>query len=106
MAPPDPTFLLRHMLLALQPSPAGWKILGSLSAVGGITVAVPGGWTPSEVSFHPFVGLFLCPRCLSSHLWEGILHPGKGNMGKELLPGGNGVTFLNFGDDLGGFIPL
>lgn len=108
--PPDPTFLLQARapgFAALLPSPAGWKILGSLSAVGGITLLqCQGAGTSSEVSLNPFVGLFLCSWCLSCHLWQCGLCPGKGHEGKELLPGASGAAFLNFTGDLGHFVPL
>ncbi|XP_031987576.1 uncharacterized protein LOC116454744 [Corvus moneduloides] len=108
--PPDPTFLLQARapgFAALLPSPAGWKILGSLSAVGGITLwQCQGAGTSSEVSLNPFVGLFLCSWCLSSHLWQCGLCPGKGHEAKELLPRGSGAAFLAFRGNLGHFVPL
>lgn len=83
------------------PSPAAWKMLGSLSAVGGKPRGSAGAGTPSEVSFHPFVGLFLCPSCLFlcrllSPL-GGQFVPWEQAQGEGAPAWGNGVKFLNFG---------
>ncbi|KAL9825368.1 uncharacterized protein GJ701_014286 [Geothlypis trichas] len=92
---PSPTFLLQ----ALLPSQLPGKCLGAF-----LQWEEPRGspGTPSEGSFHPFVGLFLS----SCHLWEGSLWEWEWARGERAPAWGDGVTFLNFRDDLGHFIPL